>query len=229
MSNPLSIESVQSEIDLIEARRLHGPAVNMIKSGVCALIIDAHSSDVFYARHHAKEGYYPNDSIGTSSETFRWVPHRANNQGRQTETALEAFLRSLHEELGLDREGFMKAGFHFNWANPVLSRAMIDASTSTDGSESLDALSFAVMVDNPEALIFSSRTSEEILSTGFAPIEEIDTLEPFRPGFKQWFNSAHTALLRKTVDVNAPQYLEWIEPRTYQGTEVDVSLGHHEF
>ncbi len=209
----------------LESRRLIlGTDVNLVSAGVCALILD-HDDNLFYARHAEKEGRYPNEAVGTSSETFRWVPARGLESNRATETPHEAWIRCLQEELGLDRRRFDKAGLTF--ALPSLLTSVSYINVAPEGAESLLSFNIVARVDNPEALIFDTQTSEEVLSTGFAPIEEIRELSPFRPGFLDWFIEAVQSYQSESgrySESEGSTVVEWIEPDMLPKQRIDVKL-----
>lgn len=187
--------------------QLLSDGVQVVATGVCALLCSM-DGDVFYARHTQKDGPfgYPEGSVGTLSETLRWA-----NAGEDfTESPMNAMLRSFNEELSIDYDIFEKASMYTMWENPARNQLVYPS--RSNGKLVLDATTIVLMVDNPEALEFSSTRSEEILYSGFAPLEEVLQMEPFRPGFSDWYRSAFE-WKQSLIDLPITTPVDWQEPK----------------
>jgi hypothetical protein len=204
----LSIEQLNrpfSEDELVREAQDASPELTILAFGVCAYITD-NNGNVFYARH-SQNDKYPDDSVGTSSETIKW-DYNSGNYPRTTETPLQTWSRSLQEELGIDQERFNQAGLYFDSLEPG-SRSFIRGVTSVP-NQVLSSINIFVKVENPEILTFGKPTSAEINSTGFTSLDKLQYLSPFRPGFLNWFIDCEKNLPASNRD-NSRVYLEFIE------------------
>ena len=218
----VAIENLHSSIDVLhleqQAEQVLEQGRRLVKFGIAVIVLDD-TDRMLVLEHEARDNEFQQGALGASMETYRYISGTIST----AESPMQAWQRSLKEELGLDEDGFTDAGLF------IAEDSVFNTGEFIFGKDSAGFENFAVCnglivrTSNPGAFLGLGRT-EEILRADFIKIDELlrTNSSELRPGFKGWLEF----MLVSFDGLKSKKPLIHIEPIPLPLTGRDIRFDH---
>jgi hypothetical protein len=227
MAIQLSIETINEPFNIDHYREVGDQQAlagrTLLSIGVGVMVLDT-NDNMLVLHHEAREGQWQQGAVGPSMETVRFTKETEDSDLGPTESPMQAWQRSLNEELGMSPQDVYDAGFYFSRDSLVADGEWNLGAIGGYPNSYAGGLSMVLRVSDPDAIrrAFSRAggRTEEINKFSFSPIDKVYGFPIVRPGFLQWLTEIE--LKRSNIDRHTSPLIliDPVDMPTFYGADI---------
>ncbi len=224
MSNSISVEALNAPFNVDEYHRQSELAQKagrtLLKMGVMMWI--QYEDRLLVLKHEARDGLWRQGALGPSMETARYL--EGDFAHLVCESPMQAWQRSLDEELGMDANDVSDAGFFLTKGYVAVRNNWNVGRLNGYDDAFYSGISVAVGVENPDVIGNALRRrggrTEEVIGFDFVLPSSVLGSENTRPGFIPWTEEMMTQYGLGKSGLERQLYIEPVPLPTELGKDV---------